>query len=222
MKKTHIVVLAATYRDYEANPEILNSLPPIEPPKNWVDETKKAGYIQKETEKRIAALGDYWTEKEFRSLHVRFFDCPDPAGPAMTVKHDIPIDGIDETTDVVGLLAPVVDSIADAQDHGDEIKFVGVGVRDILRVLCKKYGSQGGALLPFHKIADQRSVLDAVGFMESNEAGKALGVHYALRKGGVDIPNDYQPGRSAEKDCIVTMQSYNTFLREVKTPKLAL
>jgi len=213
MKKQHVIVLGATYQPFQPTAELEESLPVIEPPKNFVDPEKKANHVRGKTEKRNEELAEVWPLKKFASLRVCYYE---PGKEPLVVA----VDDVDPATDFVTLLAPICDALERIDDFKENVLFVGVGVRDILRLLRSRHGVDG--LIPYQKIADQRDVIDPIGMLNTGEVAKNLDVLYVLRDFGIEMPGDYVPGKSSVEDCNVAIRSYNTLCRGRSQPKLAL
>lgn len=214
MKKQHVIVLGAVYRPFQATADMEEGLAPIEAPKNWKDEEKIAARIREKTEKRHEELAELWPAKKFQSLRVCYYN-GSQTQPLVVEVEDVTVE-----TDFVSLLAPICDALAKAEEKQESILFVGVGVRDILRILLTRHGVDG--LLPYQRIADQRDVIDAIGMLHTGEVAKHLDSLYLLREIGIELDGDYAPGRSGTKDCNLAVQVYNTLCRGRSQPQLAL
>lgn len=214
MKKKHIVVIAATYAPFARTAEMEQGLVPIEAPRNYVDPVKKENYIREENARRDGALADLWPLKIFESLRVCYYD-GSPGEPQV-----VQFDSIGPDTDIAAALAPIATALEAAVEADETVQFVGVGVRDILRILRTRYADAG--LVPYQWISDQRNVIDPVGMLDTEKINKHLDPLYVLRKFGVEMADDYRPGKSSVDDCNVAVRSYNTLCRTRSQPKLAL
>lgn len=214
MKKQHVVVLGATYRPFRPSPDLDEGLTGIEAPKGWKDKEKIAARISEKREKRNAELGSLWPSKKFATLRLCYYD---GSGEKPLV---VDLDEIGPETDLATHLAPVCDALALADRRNEAVQFVGVGVRDILRILRTRHGVDG--LLPYQRIADQRDVIDAIGMLHTGDVARHLDSLYLLRDIGIRMDSDYVPGDSRAKDCNVAVEVYNTLCRGRSQPHLTL
>ncbi len=214
MKKKHIVVLAATYAPFARTADLERGLVPIEAPKNYVDPVKKEHYIREENARRDGVLATLWPLKTFESLRVCYYD-GSPGEPQVVLFESIGPD-----TDIAGALAPIASALEAAVEADETIQFVGVGVRDILRILRTRYADAG--LVPYPWISEQRNVIDPVGMLDTEKINKHLDPLYVLRQSGIAMPDDYRPGQSSIDDCNVAIRSYNALCRTRSQPELAL
>ena len=222
MKKQHVILLAATYRPFTADRELIESLPAIEPPKNYVDPIKKADYVREQTEKRIAELSDLWPLKQFDSFRLHYFDGSlfRPNDAENTAIRSFVIES-NATIDVIAKkLVWVRDGLHENWHDGDELIYLGIGIRDILRILR----TQCGDLLPipYQYISDQREVIDPIGMLVPCELAKKLNPLFVVRKAGIELPTGYTPGHCCEQDCIVAAKLYNSLCRKNSQPILAV
>lgn len=214
MKKQHVVVLGATYRPFEATDVPEEGLTSIEAPKNWKDEEKKAARVKEKMEKRQEELAELWPTKRFQSLRVCYYD---GSGKEPLI---VQVDPVEAETNFISLLKPICDELAKADESQESILFVGVAVRDILRILLSRHGVDG--LLPYQRIADQREVIDVIGMLHTGEVAKHLDSLYLLRNLGIKLDGDYAPSQSSTKDCNLALQVYNTLCRARSQAQLAL
>ena len=214
MKKRHIILLAATYRPFTPDSELQQSLPPVKAPKNYVDAVKIDHYIRENTELRNAALSEVWLLKNFESLHIRYFS--DGISERAIDKPEMELEIIwsPEVRSKVGeFLQYLCDRIAEARENYEEVLFLGIGVRDILRILVRDFGESGLAPLAYQWISDQREVIDPM-TLAATEKTKMFDPIDILRRTGIDLPDGYLPGRSCRTDNSVSSKFYNAFCRD--------
>ena len=214
MKKTHLVLLGATYRPYEAPNDLEQGLLPISAPGNYKKPETIQSYIEEAAEKREKTLSELWPLKRFHSLMVRFYDGADPESEPLVVS----IDPVEPDMDVIQKLLPVIQQVAAARKRDEEVVFVGLGVRDILRLLCTHYGDGHHVLLPYQWISDQKRVIDPVGMLDTGEVNKVLNPLYILRANGIDVSYDFKASESPLENCRVAGDIYNRLCRFSSQP----
>jgi len=214
MKKHHIVILAATWRPLPVDSNLIGSLPPVEAPGNYKDPEKIRNYIADATEKRNASLSDLWPLKKFESLHIRYYgsDTAQQEGDKPALAIEIESFTPENEEELTGFLTQLCDRLDVARDNHEEVQFLGVAVRDILRLLAVQFGPLGLAPLPYPLIADQREVIDPIKLF-STEKTKALEPLLVLRQAGIELPEQYTPGKSCRNDSLVAARFYNTLCR---------
>ena len=221
-KRHHVFLMAAVYKPFMLDDELSASLPEITAPANYKDPVKIEEYIASATERRNAELGDLWPLKTIVDLKICHFDCYETDA---FIRPHIIYSGT-ETQSPLGELHDsskvLKDNIAKAHDNHENVQFLGVGIRDILRMMVRDWGYQGLAPIQYQLIADQRDIIDPLGLLDTGEVKKYLDPVFVLRRVGLTIRGDYGPNRSTAADCDIAVQFYNRLCRNGSRPALAM
>ena len=221
-KHFHVFLMAAVYESFAPDQELLDSLPEITAPANYKDPVKIEEYIASATERRNAELGDLWPLKKIFDLKICHFDCYETDA---SIRPHILYSGT-ETQSPLGELHDrskvLKETIAKAHGNHENIQFLGVGIRDILRVMVRDRGYQGLAPIQYQAITDQRDIIDPLGLLDTGEVKKYLDPVFVLRRMGLTIRGDYGPNQSTAADCDLAVQFYNRMCRNGSRPVLAM
>jgi len=221
-KHYHVVLLAATYKPFTPDTKLLQSLPEITAPGNFKDPVKIEEYIATATKRRDEELGDLWPHKELDCLAVHDYNCCETDSAS---KPDMLLTGLKSTSDEPlrkSALAHLKERIKEVHDNLENVQFLGVDVRDILRVLVRDYGYLGLAPIQYQMIADQRDVIDPMGLLDTGDVKKWLNPLYVLQRIGLDMPENYSPNQSIADDCRVAVQFYNRLCRNGSRPVITM
>lgn len=213
MKKQHIVVLAATYRPFVPDETVRDSISPVSAPSHYKDRDKISQYVRETTEKRLAGLGELWPLKEFASLSIRYYAGSSPRPESVPeFLFEMESQSRDFSSMLQAFLRRLCGELDKARDAREEVRFLGIGVRDILRILAVRFGPMDIAPVPYQWISEQREIIDPIGLL-STEKTKALEPLFLLRRIGVEMPEEYQPGVSCRQDILVAARFYNRLCR---------
>lgn len=218
MKKNHVVILGATYKPFLAPNDLDQGLVPINAPGNYKKPEVIQSYIEEAAGKREKILAELWPLKRFQSLMVRFYDGSDLDFNDPLV---VSLDDIGPETKVIAELLPIIGKVTEALERDERVVYVGIGVRDILRLLCTFYGDGEHVLLPYQYISDQRRVIDPIGMLDCGEVNKVLNPVYILRANGIDVGYDFRPDGSTLENCRVAGAVYNRLCRHYSSQNLA-
>ena len=196
VKDSYVVFLAATWKPLYVTPSLLKALPEIEAPKNYADPVKKTEYVMNATKKRDAELSDLWPLKQIDQIGIEIVN------PDGSTLFDTRIGSI-----------TLVESLAGVWPHYEQTKIFGVGVRDILRVVARRYGSEYGCLVPYPLIADQRGIVDPLSVFDTGDVKKYLDPLFVLKEVGFEIKDAYEPHFDVHQDLGIARQFYHRFSR---------
>jgi hypothetical protein len=185
-----IYIIGVEFEPRKEFDKIVKDLVPITTPKNYKDPVLIENYIREKTAERNAEVGDIWLMRNIKQVALTTVH-----QPRCEIKY-----------------APELFNATEWLEHsmvlnGDLDEWVGIGIRDLLRVSC--IGSLG-KLFPYHEIAALTSrIHDPYSLLMTSEMSKSFTfAQVCSLLNTIPVESNYVPHTSALTDMEIAVSLY--------------